>query len=185
MSQIITVVTKVPAKRGKKPEAPALDYAAFDRWVADLDQLVNESEAMEYWTERLDLYVENGKGGADLFDMPKRLLLRDVKTMQAKCEAFKKLFDPDDLYERPNGHWKLKREVISARLAQLVDSFPSKGPKAPEYFSQLLLQEVCAANPSMIDLESACRAGFTIFLIDDDQGVLTALSRLLQADIRT
>jgi hypothetical protein len=64
----------------------------------------------------------------------------------------------DSLYDRDqNGHWKIKRETVNARLAQLVDSFPNKGPKAPEYFSQLLLEEVAAAATSNVELEAACR----------------------------
>jgi hypothetical protein len=88
----------------------------------------------------------------------KRHLDIDFKTKQAKCEAFQKMFDADSLYDRDqNGHWKIKRETVNARLAQLVDSFPSKGPKAPEYFSQLLLEEVAGAATSCVTLEAACR----------------------------
>jgi hypothetical protein len=162
MSTNLTVVKQVTKKKTETAPGAVLDYAAFDRWVADMDELVKANKEMERLTEEFQEYVDDEFKGKTIkgwmLTAALRYLAIDFKTKQAKCEAFFKMFDPDSLYDRdPNVHWKIKRSVVNARLAQLVDSFPSKGPKAPEYFSQLLLEEVAAAVTSNIELEAACR----------------------------
>ena len=137
MNTQLAIVKQVTKK--KSEAAPVLDYAAFDRWVADLDELVKDNKEMEWLTEKFQEYVDDDW----MLTSALRYLAIDFKSKQAKCEAFFKMFDPDSLYDRDqNGHWKIKRETVNARLAQLVDSFPNKGPKAPEYFSRLLLSKI-------------------------------------------
>jgi hypothetical protein len=157
MSTQLAIVKQVTKK--KSEAAPVLDYAAFDRWVADLDELVKCDKEMERLTEEFQEYVDDEFKGKTIdgwmLAAALRYLAIDFKTKQAKCEAFCKMFDADSLYDREQNEWKLKREVINARLAQFVDSFPSM--KVSEYFSQLLLQEVAGAAPSRFELEGACR----------------------------
>jgi hypothetical protein len=160
MTTQLTIVKPITKK--KSEAAPVLDYAAFDLWVADMDELVKANKEMERLTEKFQEYVDDEFKGKIIEGWmlagAQRYLAIDFKTKQAKCEAFQRMFDADSLYDRDqNGHWKIKRETVNARLAQFVDNFPSRGPKAPEYFSQLLLQEVAAAVTSTITLEGACR----------------------------
>lgn len=157
MSTNLTVVKQVTKK--KSEAAPVLDYTAFDLWVADLDELVKDNKEMEWLTEKFQEYVDDECKGKTIegwmLTAALRYLAIDFKTKQAKCEAFFKMFDPDSLYDRVQNEWKLKREVINARMAQFVDSFPSM--KVSEYFLQLLLDEVTVAAPTRVELEAVCR----------------------------
>lgn len=86
---------------------------------------------------------------------------KDFAAICAKCRAFEDLFDVDDKWDRPiidgKEKWILKPEYITERLALLINSFPSNGPKHPDDFVSLLLEEVIAAKPTAITLEAACR----------------------------
>jgi hypothetical protein len=160
MSTNLTIVKQVSKKKSEGAPGAVLDYAAFDRWAADLDELVKDNKEMESFTEQLQEYVDDEFKGKTIEGWmlagAQRYLAIDFKTKQAKCEEFRKIFDPDSLYDRdPNVHWKIKRSVVNARLAQFVDSFLNQKPS--EYFLQLLLEEVITMSPSNIELEGACR----------------------------
>jgi hypothetical protein len=52
---------------------------------------------------------------------------------------------------------QIKRCVVSDQVGLLIGSFPNGTPNSPEVYTKFLIEEIVAANPSVIALEATCR----------------------------
>jgi hypothetical protein len=146
------------------PRKPKLSHTAFDDYVADMDSLDKMSTAMTELADRIEeASEEKSKAGmiANLHGTVQFWINeKDFAATCAKCHAFEDLFN-DDKWEKPvidgKEQWFLKPEYIAERLALLINSFPNNGPRHPDDFVELLLEEVIAVDTAAITLEAACR----------------------------
>jgi hypothetical protein len=150
----VALRTNVPAVKSPSakmpPKVPATklrDYQDFDDLVELADRLLNRFD---------DLVV--------------RKLLDDGTTMPALEHFAAELdfFESDDLY-RPMDRRRrsllphhvtdqqIRVEFVSFVIGELLGSFPNANPHAPEQYARALIEEVMAARPSVLALESACR----------------------------
>jgi hypothetical protein len=72
------------------------------------------------------------------------------------CVAAVPRFDPDENYEiDDDGQYYLKPNVVGARVAVLVGSFPSTPSVDPSVFLKALIESVCSFHVSLVAVDNA------------------------------
>jgi hypothetical protein len=158
-----TVNTLTVISGGTPPQKPKISNRAFDDYVRDMGRLVEADSEINRINEECNDSSESSKEiwrSRNRFCVPHWAKL-DVAQMCAKCAAFEELFNADKWDDWIDADGKkqmtLKPAYIAERLSKLISSFPSNGPKHPDNFVSLMLEEVTDFEPHAIILEAACR----------------------------
>jgi len=157
------------------------EYGDFDAFVENADKLtaffnrVSEDEdhlgEIEFewveWHEGRSLDLKSAKAQIERAKTKvqfARYTLRDMPFARKRLAEYKRderWYNRDELYEitgkGKRKKWKLSRRVVSEQIALLLGSFQNARPGTPKVFGRMLTEEVYAARPSAIVLESACR----------------------------
>lgn len=138
--------TRTAVVRSPKPPAIKDEYRAFDDFARLARMLV----------DRFDDIVVREKADAG-----------DTADMLAAFFGGLEYFERDALYQHKQPHrpnlmnvwtdWQITRRVVSEQVGALLGSFPNAVPHAPKVYTTMLIEEIIAANPSALALESACR----------------------------
>jgi hypothetical protein len=165
---MVVVTNETPGAPPAVPPQP--DYGDFDRFVAKgkriartwnelCDNLAKLDDALDTYKERRcdwPVLQEAVTASKQLWHPHDRE--QQFKADYLRWEAERRsVFDPDALYDRTENHWCIKRRVVVEKLALLIGSFPNAGPHNPETYCAMLTNEILVANPTVIQLEHACR----------------------------
>jgi hypothetical protein len=139
------LVANVPVVKSAKLPAK-LEWRAFDDFARIAQSLAGR------WNDDKDKWV-----GVDNPHTYKSLV---------KFFAAVQAFNRPEFYQetelRPNllDCWtphQIRRDVVSDQIGLLIGGFPNGTPNSPEVYTKLMIEEIVAANPSMIALEATCR----------------------------
>jgi hypothetical protein len=160
------------------PTAPARAYRDFDDLAHAADTLMKWA-ADEWAAQEKDEEIPDWR----------RVSVNAIRNELGQYEALGEFFERDELYDigkRLPRYYKgddcpvwcdhqLKRKVVAEQVAMLIGSFPTGTPSAPEVYTKLMIEEIIAANPSAMALESTCRQ------IRRTKTFLPAISEVLEA----
>jgi hypothetical protein len=172
---VVKSAEKLPAP------TPQRQYGDFDALAANLDQLDSLYQRISHYEDRLcavnfewvkyedyhvlDLdkakqHIQSAKSCVEIAQGP--LLKKEfewARKLMAACKRDVKWYNRKELYEIKGKRqkWTLSRRVVSEQIALLLGSFQNARPGTPRVFGRMLTEEVYAARPSAIVLESACR----------------------------
>lgn len=148
-------LTVVPP--GQSP--PTIAYGAFDDFADSMDwvlcwfdDVADAIHTLENPTASREA-LEQALATASSYEIDS-----DGDDEIEKCRQFASLFDPPSNYEDQKQR-RLKRPIIAARLAKLVNCFPNSadGQKITDDYAAMLIDEVTRKQPNFVVLEATCR----------------------------
>jgi vacuolar-type H+-ATPase subunit I/STV1 len=141
------VVTQMPVKSLVKP------YRAFDEFVKQAQMLVSTYRALDSAVH--DIYPhcpsERLPKAETLLESYDRSDRKRIERFEGACREF----NPDEAYDED---YQITKAQVSKHVSLLVGSFPNANPADPEVYTKMLIEEIMAAEPSVVSLESACRS---------------------------
>jgi hypothetical protein len=166
----------------KKSALPAVQeteskaFKAFNKFVETLDELVEYHDDLKQIATELDVAHHldpDDIPSADRFKRDKEWLQDDLNRCR---EAFRR-FDQDGASdERYDDEGNITFQSVSVRLGALVGSFANAKPGSPEVFGRMLAHHVLAIEPTVCELESACRA-----LVERDKPFFPEITEIMAA----
>ena len=122
-------------------------YADFDRFAALADQIVRH----------FDMVCEVSLDEPDGLERAEQLAAEwpKVAELLAKCAEADAFYDRREYYDN-RGTEVIARSVVAEKIGALVDGFEFP-PHNTVVFVPLLIEEIIAAQPNALVLESACR----------------------------
>lgn len=143
----------VPSNLHQLPAKPvAKPYKALDEFTEDAKRLTLAYLSLERVMD--DIYPHCPSDPLKLAEMLLDSYDRYDRKLAGRLELAHSEFEPDDAYDE-NGY--ITKSQVAKHVSLLVGSFPNANPADPEVYTMMLIEEIGAAEPSVIVLETACR----------------------------
>jgi hypothetical protein len=155
---VAVVKSEAPAK------PPEREYSDFDSWLADGELLAaNYARLWEEQARLAGLCTDLKDGNYIRIDEHtlwvnwpglKGIVSKRIERFDTGCKHYNRAA----LYSRrADGSERILRRVVSEQIALLIGAYPNAVPHNPKIYVRLLVEEIVAAAPSAVALESACR----------------------------
>jgi hypothetical protein len=150
-------VVKSPALAPAIRQSP--DYAEFDEFVKIADRMVSGYERVRDIGEAIDNAIDENKPLERLIERAQYVLREKNHYLQLHKQflAYERIYNDEKRFYEKGGKWVIQKRIVTEKVAVLIGSFPNAKPHSPEVYSRALVEEVIAAKPHAIVLESACR----------------------------
>jgi hypothetical protein len=151
------------------PPVPVITRHHFDQMIAEIDALVETCNRMRDAYEELEnaVYKHQDYRGESHEKRALRALERaeniqastdpqwpDIERRLAKVRADLVHYHHPSMY---NDGWHFKPEIIAAKVADMLGSFPNAGPHDPERYVPALIEEIIGHGDLGPVIESAIR----------------------------